>query len=227
LQITGTCRIYHYPISRERFELTVDTRRSHNGRNITAQDFGNAIHEALNFDSSFGLTQANTQFQIIGKQIVDLEDLNAHELVEHRASLTRKDASSGDSLHLDPLRLQTLLADSDTSYFDIASLAKSRVRVEALSNTPPLPAAQVQQAAGEVGLLLLAMADGEIPAAPTTGTADYSSVRAPKDRVNAWLTNEKLPVEFGWKPAPRQYTITDLGSLAQVILVARNSSLSM
>jgi hypothetical protein len=217
--------LYEFSLSdsRERCKLTVDSGRPHDGRNITAQDFGNAIHDAINFDISFGLGQANLQLSIIGKQVVDLEDLNAHELVEHRASLTRDDASSGDSIHLDPSRLTALLADSDTTYLDISSLAKSRVRVEALSGAPPLPANQVQQAAGEVGLIMLAMADGEIPVPPSSGTLDYSNVRAPKDRLNAWLTDERLPVEFGWKPAPRQYLLTDLSGLTQAVLAARSA----
>lgn len=201
-----------------------DMRRPHDGRNITAPDFGAAIHDALNFDSSFGETQANIQFQIIGKQIVDLEDLNAHELVEHRASLTRDDASSGDSLHLDPTRLKTFLADSDTKYVDVSSLIKSRIRVEALSGPPALPDAQALQSAGEAGLLLLAMADGELPATPANGTADYSAYRAPKDRLNAWFTKERLPVEFGWKPAPRQYVFSDVVGLAQLVSAGSQSA---
>jgi hypothetical protein len=131
-------------------------RRPHDGRNITAEDFGNAIHDALAFDTSFGVAQANLQLQKLNKQIVDLENLNAHEVVEHRASISRKDAPA-DTIHVDPSRLPPFLADADNGYHDVSSLIKTRNRVEALSGVPPLTVAFAQQSAGEAGLLLLAM----------------------------------------------------------------------
>lgn len=201
--------------------LTLGPQRPHNGRNITAPDFGKAIHDALNFDITAGEDQANLQLQALGRTVVDLEDLNAHEIVEHRASLTRNDASSGDSIHIDLSRLRAMLADSTTDYINVNSLAKSRVRVEALSS--PLTTGQVQQSAGEGGLLLMAMSTVEIP---TNGSTDFSNIIAPKDRVNAWFTNERLPVEFGWKPAPRQYKFADVGGLTGAILTLREADLA-
>lgn len=196
--------------------------RPHDGRNITAKDFGKAIHDALNFDITAGEDQANLQLGALGVQVVDLEDLNAHDIVEHRASLTRNDASSGDSIHIDLPRLQAMLADSTTDCIDISSLAKSRVRVEALS--PPITAGQVQQSAGEGGLLLLAMSTVEVPVNSTD--FNFTKITTPKDRVREWMTFERLPVKFGWKPAPRQYKFADVGGLTGAILALRQVELS-
>lgn len=128
--------------------------RPHNGRNVTAHDIGVAIHDALAFDTSFGETQANAQLGAINKPVIDLEDLNAHEIIEHRASISRKDAPE-DTIHVDLSRLPPFLADANNGFHDVSSLIKTRNRVETLS--PPLTPAFAQQSAGEAGLLLMAM----------------------------------------------------------------------
>ncbi|RYP64914.1 hypothetical protein DL771_008546 [Monosporascus sp. 5C6A] len=200
----------------------------HGGRNLTIQDFGAALHEGLNLHVSFGQMLAAQAFQLLGKGSIDLVDLGTPEVTEHRASLTRNDHSSGDSLRLDPERLKALLADSDTDYLDVASMARSRVRVEELSGPPPLSAMAQTQAAGEVGLILLAMSDGPIPKG--TGVADpaaaYSGLRAPKDRVAAWLAKEELPVAQGWTPAPREMTLADLSPLTLYVKTVKEALLS-
>ncbi|RYP53761.1 hypothetical protein DL768_001361 [Monosporascus sp. mg162] len=200
----------------------------HDGRNLTIQDFGVAIHEGLNLHVSFGQSLATQAFQLLGLGSIDLVDLNTPEVTEHRASLTRNDHSSGDSLRLDPERLEALLADSDTEYLDVASMARSRVRVEALSGPPPLSATAKTQTAGEVGLILLTMSDGPIPegASVTDPAAAYGGLRAPKDRVAAWLAKEELPVAQGWRPAPREMTLADLSPLTSYVNTAREALLS-
>ncbi|CAG8955644.1 hypothetical protein HYFRA_00009598 [Hymenoscyphus fraxineus] len=190
-----------------------------NGRNITAKGFGKAIHEGLGFNITAGEDQANLQLQALGKQVVDLEELNAHEVLEHRASLTRDDFP-GDTIHNNPSRLEAMLADSSTDYLDINSFAKSRVRVEAL--TAPLTTAHIQMSAGEAGLFILALTSGLLP---VNGT-NFDELTVPKDRARAWLTLEKLPVDFGWKPARRQYVFGDVFGLTGAILALRSSLLS-
>ncbi|RYO92261.1 hypothetical protein DL766_001752 [Monosporascus sp. MC13-8B] len=200
----------------------------HDGRNLTIQDFGAALHEGLNLHVSFGAGLAAQAFQLLGADRIDLVDLNTPEVTEHQASLTRNDHSSGDSLRLDPGRLEALLADSDTDYLDVASMARSRVRVEELSGRPPLSALVETQAAGEVGLLLLAMSDG--PISEGAGVVDlaaaYGDLRAPKDRVAAWLTKEELPVAQGWRPAAREMTLADLLPLTLYVKNAKGALLS-
>ncbi|RYP61140.1 hypothetical protein DL769_007852 [Monosporascus sp. CRB-8-3] len=200
----------------------------HDGRNLTIQDFGAALHEGLNLHVSFGEGLAAQAFQLLGMGGIDLVDLNTPEVTEHRASLTRNDHSSGDSLSLVPERLQALLADSDTDYLDVASMARSRVRVEALSGPPPLSAIAETQTTGEVGLILLTMSDGPIPegAGVMDPAAAYGSLRVPKDRVAAWLAKEELPVAQGWRPAPREMTLADLSPLTSYIKKTKEALLS-
>lgn len=197
----------------------------HSGRNLTITGIADGINIALNFDVAFGQAFAAQAFALLGLETIDLEDLGTADVTEHRASLTRNDASSGDSLRLDPGRLEALLADSGTGYLDAASLARSRARVEALSGPPALEGLAATQALGEAALLLLAMADGPVPLpeATTNGTAGaaYDELRAPKDRVAAWLGAERLPVEQGWRAAERALTVEDVRGVSAAVAAAQ------
>ncbi|CAH0024850.1 unnamed protein product [Clonostachys rhizophaga] len=132
-------------------------------------------------------------FSLLGKELIDLEEPNAHGITEHDASLTWEDFP-GDSLHVNIDQLNALLADTSDSYLSVASLVRSRNRVEALS--PPLTAAFKGQSLGEAALILMIMSQDPIP--PTGTAEDYGRLRAPKDRVSLWLSYERLPVEAGW-----------------------------
>lgn len=182
------------------------------------QDIAEACQTALNFDVGFGLQLGAAAFQLLGgKETIDLEDLNTPGATEHRASLTRDDAGEGrDSLHLNPDRLRAMLDDSDDpDYLTVASLAKTRVRVQAASGPPPLEGTGLTMALGESGLLLLSMAEG-----PVSDPVDIAALRAPKNRVSAWLLTEELPVEFGWQPASRALTIADVATLSRAVVAA-------
>ena len=193
--------------------------RPHSGKNLTVQDIAEACQTALNFDVGFGLQLGAAAFQLLGgKETIDLEDLNTAGATEHRASLTRDDAGEGrDTLRVNPDRLRAMLDDSDDpDYLTVASLAKTRLRVEAASGLPPLEGHGLTMALGESGLLLLGMADG-----PISAPIDSAALRAPKDRVSAWFLTEELPVELGWQPASRVLTIADVAALSQAVVAAQ------
>ncbi|KAI8949847.1 putative chloroperoxidase [Xylaria longipes] len=190
----------------------------HNGRNITAQDFGNAVFEATNWHEDFGILASTAALAKLGKSALDLEELNSSPGGEHPASLTRKDASSGDSKTIDTARVAQLLADSKTNFLTIDSVAKTRNRLDASSN-PPLTASELGVAQGEAALMMLLMRDTyvSLPA----NEQDLSTLRAPKERTRVWLLQEKFPTAQGWKPAEELVQVADLGPVNTAIVDAQ------
>ncbi|KAI1127275.1 putative chloroperoxidase [Nemania abortiva] len=206
----------------------------HNGRNITAQDIGNAIFESTNWHSDFGILPATGALKNLGLTALNLADLNSTPGGEHPASLTRKDASSGDSNTIDTARVTQLLADSKTNYLTVDSVAKTRNRLDTSSN-PPLTEFQLGVAQGEAALMMVLMRDtcmySLIPEtlaamAPIVlenvslqnSSKDISTLRAPKDRTRVWLLEEKFPTAQGWKPAEEVVQLADLGPVSSAIV---------
>jgi hypothetical protein len=190
----------------------------HNGRNITAQDIGNAIFQSTNWAADFGLFPANAALKNLNLTVLNLEDLNSPAGGEHPASLTRKDASAGDSLHIDTARVQQLLADSSTSFLTIESVAKSRNRVDKVSKPPPT-AQELGVGQGEAALMMLLMRDTYVSL--QTSEQDLSKLRAPKDRTRVWLLQEEFPTAQGWRPAEEVVQIADLGPVNTAIVASQ------
>ncbi|KAI3326976.1 Cloroperoxidase [Xylariaceae sp. AK1471] len=187
----------------------------HDGRNITAQDVGTAIVQSTNWVADFGLLAANAALKKLNLTAFNLADLNSPAGGEHPASLTRKDASSGDSLSIDTARVQQLLADSSTNFLTIDSVAKSRNRVDKISK--PAPTAQeLAVGQGEAALMMLLMRDTYVSL--QTSEQDPSTFRAPKDRTRVWLLQEQFPTAQGWKPAEQVVQLADLGPINTAIV---------
>ncbi|KAI1361898.1 putative chloroperoxidase [Xylaria arbuscula] len=185
----------------------------HDGRNITVEDIGNAIFDATNWVADFGIKPATFAFQGLGKTSIQLSDLNNPKGGEHVASLTRNDASSGDSNTISSTRVTQFLADSKTNFVTIESLAKTRNRLDTTSN--PLPTAQeISIGQGEGALLMLLMRDtyGALSAINAT------TIRAPKERTKVWLLEEKFPTAQGWKPAEVTVQLTDTAPVSAAIV---------
>ncbi|TGJ84660.1 hypothetical protein E0Z10_g4128 [Xylaria hypoxylon] len=187
----------------------------HDGRNITIQDFGNAIFESTNWDANFGIFPATAAFKNLGVTKINLADLNSIPGGEHPASVTRKDASSGDSNTIDTARITQLLSDSKTNFLTIDSVAKTRNRLDKSSN-PPLTASQLGVAQGEAALMLLLMRDTYVSL--PTNEKNATTLRAPKDRTRVWLLEEKFPTAQGWKPAEVVVQPADLGPVNNAIV---------
>jgi hypothetical protein len=182
------------------------------GRNITIEMFGKAVNTALGWDAQVGIIPATGAFKVLGaNHTIDLEQLNNRTSgLERPASLARAD----DSNDVVPARVLAVLADSDDkTYITAASLGRSRHRVELAS---PLTPAQQSPAQGEAGFILALMLDGTVPAAGTEGV-DYTKLKAFKDRVQEWLTFERLPVEIGWRPSEREVSLADLAPINAAI----------
>ena len=138
----------------------------------------------------------------------DLDMLDKHDFViEHDASLSRADASTGDNHSFN----QTIW-DTVTAYFDgqkdatIPTAAKAkfnRVTTES-ARDPKFSYGPVQFifSYGETAIYLSTMGD------PTTGVA-------PVNYVNVLFEEERLPYAEGWRPTVAP---TTLASLAAMVL---------
>ncbi|KAI2627217.1 Cloroperoxidase [Xylaria nigripes] len=190
----------------------------HNGRNITAQDIGNAIFESTNWHPDFGLVLANGTLQALGVSILDLSDLNSTAGGEHPASLTHKDVNPGDSVSVNASRIAAMLVDSRTNFLTIDSVARTRNRLDA-SSCPALTASQLAAAQNEASLMMLLMRDTSVSL--QTNEEDPSTLRAPKDRVSAWLLEERFPTAQGWRPAEDIVQFTALGSINAALVASQ------
>lgn len=151
-----------------------------------------------------------------GNDSFDLEDLNKPGILQHISSLTRKDVTPTESnIAVDGERVSALLDDSTAEYINAASLAKSRLRVEALSKPLKLSTKEQLFAYVEASLVLMMMKEGEVPSAFSFPSA--KTWTAPKDRVRAWLMEERLPEELGWKRSERQIGTLDLLPIMKAI----------
>ena len=102
------------------------------------------------------------------------------------------------------------------SYLNTSSLGRTRVRRERESikiGNPPLSDLFEVGARGEAALLLLIMSDDTGPI-----TADNTdSCKAPKQRVQSWLVNERFPTDQGFTRPTRQIQLSESTFLAQGI----------
>lgn len=163
----------------------------------------------MNTDPKFGTAPAALFVKGWGKDVFSLADLNTHGILEHVASLSREDQTViSKSAKVSPLRVATLLADSDTEFITPKSIAKTRTRVEALSAPTKLNVQETVLAYIEASLLLMFMNDGPLPSAGTNPPG--SAYKAPKNRVRAFLTEERFPTELGWKVSERTIPVVDL-----------------
>jgi hypothetical protein len=176
-----------------------------------------ALTDAINFKPEDSLFLAQSHFGRLQKTVINLSDLNTHNLNEHDASNTREDFP-GDTLHVSKARVDALLKDSSKNYIDAASLAKTRDRVEAIL---PVPANLQVQADGETAFILQIMSTVQV--AEDFTPEQVRALQAPKDRVELWLKNEQLPVQFGWKAPAKPFTLAAGGLITNEIVAAEAS----
>ncbi|KAG8417466.1 hypothetical protein J3458_004970 [Metarhizium acridum] len=188
----------------------------HNGRNISVKHFGDAVVEALNTVPAYGTRPASVFFKGWGKDSFDLEDLNTPGILQHISSLSRDDMTPMErNIAVDVARVSALLEDSPTDYVDAASMAKSRLRVEALSEPERLSSREQLLAYMEASLVLMMMKEGEVP--PAFSFPSAKTWIAPKERVRVWLTEERLPDELGWKRSERKLGVLDLVPIMKAV----------
>lgn len=190
------------------------SQRPHNGRNLTAALIENAFTNFLNVEAGFAAAVQDFT-NAWGHDVFNLHDLNAPDILQHIASLTRDDYTSQNP-HVRPNlhRIESLFDDSPSLHIDIDSIAKSRLRVQAESHPNMLSKARFDAALFEASMVLVMMSDN-VPDA--TSNPPLSAYQAPKDRLRMWFEQERFPVELGWQPSKRPVKLADLNPAIKAI----------
>ncbi|PTB63392.1 Cloroperoxidase [Trichoderma citrinoviride] len=187
----------------------------HHGHNITASQIENAFTRFLNVEAGFA-DPARDFAKAFGHDVFNLVDLNTPGIIQHITSLTRDDYTPEEPhLKADPLRIERLLADSDTPFLTVDSIAKSRLRLIKESEPRVLPDNQVTFTLFEAAMTLTMMSDD-------SPDADFhpppSAYKGPKDRIRTWFEEERFPTEFGWKPSRRTIKLADMNPAIDAIV---------
>lgn len=128
-----------------------------------------------------------------GQQYLNLDQMAAHDAIEHDVSLSRLDYGQGDNLHPQPHLIEELLAASsdggkNLSMKDLALHRIHRFETQKRENKDlHYTALSHELGCGEVALLLKMFGDGE-------------KVRC--DYIKALFEDERLPYDEGWKAKP-------------------------
>jgi hypothetical protein len=150
----------------------------------------------ISYMSMVNLSNVTTfldSLDILENGLINLDNLAKHGIIEHDASLTRKDLAEGDQITLQPNLVQELLDDSPNEYITMESLARTRVRRDeySVSKGSGIPMNMVQQllSFGEAATILEAFGER---------VEGYKELVTRKEYVKTWLLEERFP--DGWKP---------------------------
>ncbi|KAL4901180.1 hypothetical protein BDW74DRAFT_86668 [Aspergillus multicolor] len=179
------------------------------GRNITREGLADGLVQSINFSQEL----ADSMFDLIlsmdpSATDFDLDMLNAHNVGEHDASLSRLDAYFGNNHAFNP----SVFAQS-TSYWTQSTvtaqmLANSKVarqiHSKAFNPTYTYPESVETTSHTETGFPILAFGDIE------KGTVA-------KAVVEYWFQNERLPTEAGWTVREEPVTAQQMGAVSQMI----------
>jgi hypothetical protein len=126
-----------------------------------------------------------------GKPVLDLDEMAIANVIEHDISLTRRDhaQTEGNCAPQTDLISELLACSKDGKVLtleDLAAFRKRRIEQQRKDNPScKYDTFQHQLACGEIALILGVIGDGK-------------SVRL--DYAKAFLQEERLPIEEGWKP---------------------------
>lgn len=165
----------------------------------------------------FGLAEAATRLVgTVGLQAsttgdantFNLEDLNAHEVIEHDGSMSREDINSGNSLAFSDAAWKRTLAswgDVDTITFEVAG-AERKARFEyGAANNPDFNATFANSGSLlEYSLILSAFGD------VTKGNANAAQIKY-------LIEKERLPIELGWQPPTTNITVASAQAMSASI----------
>ncbi|VDB85357.1 unnamed protein product [Peniophora sp. CBMAI 1063] len=163
------------------------------GRAITVPELVRAMKEVYHVSVPLGSVLAAVGAVWCGNGwSLNLDDLAAHNKIEHDASLTHDDARATDKyapIPSNPELVQRFLAVSGKNYLTLDDLVTYRAQRDA-TLTKPLSTVHNIIAVGELALTQQAFQDPE--------------GRLPKDHLRAWYGEDRLPL--GWS-IPRDTVI--------------------
>lgn len=146
-------------------------------------------HPLQSLFGAFGMRTPHETDPKTGIQVLNLDQLAQHNIIEHDVSLSRLDFAQGDNLSPQKhLISQILSASRDGKYLtidDIVELRKQRFATQK-QNNPKLEFGSQQEvlASAEAALLLKVFGDGE---------------KVEVGYVRAFFVDERMPLEEGWK----------------------------
>ncbi|KAJ7895617.1 Cloroperoxidase [Mycena olivaceomarginata] len=180
------------------------------GKNISIPDMLQAALDGFNVGpdtiiqaAKFGLLSGDDPTTL------NLDALQLHNLVEHDASISRNDFAIGDNLHFNETVFSTLAnANPGVDFYNATSagqvmhdrLADSLARNPTTTNTRKEFELRIRESA----LYLSILGD------PVTGVA-------PKNFVQIFFREERLPVAEGWTRSPTLITSASMAPMSRVI----------
>ncbi|KAJ7579896.1 Cloroperoxidase [Mycena floridula] len=180
------------------------------GRNLTpdiviqaSQDGFNVAADVLFFPARQSLTTGTTL------ETFTLDDIKLHNNIEHDASLSRGDFALGDNLHFNETIYQTLAnSNPGVDFFNATSagqVQKERLAISQATNPNNINTSKEFGArTGQSALYLSVFGD------PITGVA-------PKEFVNIFFREERMPIEEGWKRPNVSINRATAGPLTAII----------
>ncbi|EIM82419.1 Cloroperoxidase [Stereum hirsutum FP-91666 SS1] len=185
-----------------------------NGSNITTNMILQAAVDAYNVQPHVLSLAAKIGMLVSAESdTLSLDDINMHENIEHDASTSRGDYYFGDNHSFNETIFQTLVNVSDQNldtYNGTTAGQSQKARLEdSIARNPELINTNKEFTirTRESSLYLAVMGNA------STGIA-------PKEYVNIFFREDRLPIEEGWKRSDVPITSTLLDAIAQEIKAA-------
>ncbi|KAL4783568.1 Chloroperoxidase [Aspergillus varians] len=183
----------------------------HDGRNLTRAAIVKGLGNGLNFDP----TLASLMFDMAivanpaeNATFFTLDHLNRHNVLEHDASLSRTDSYFGSNHIFNATIFEQSRAFWTNSTLTADMLANSKLARQVVSKAFN-PTYTFTENTEQFSL-------GEI-AAPIIAFGDIDSATVPKNLVEYFFLNERLPTELGWNAKNQTITLQDVTTVSAII----------
>ncbi|KAL5375471.1 hypothetical protein DPSP01_011170 [Paraphaeosphaeria sporulosa] len=181
------------------------------GRNITKANAVKGLTTGLNFNAS--LAELMWEQAIIANPAPNatfftLDQLNVHNVLEHDASLSRTDAAFGNNHVFNETVFNTSRAfwTADTVTAEMLANSKLYRQIESRAFNPDYRFTEVTEA----------FSLGEV-AAPIIAFGDIEEFTVPKNLLEYFFLNERLPEELGWSKKEHVMSLEDIMKVSQAI----------
>uniref|UniRef100_A0A0W0GAB7 Putative Cloroperoxidase n=1 Tax=Moniliophthora roreri TaxID=221103 RepID=A0A0W0GAB7_MONRR len=194
----------------QRFRLANHGYLPRNGQNITISMILQAAFDGYHIEPSALILPAKVGLITSSEpETLTLDDLKRHGVIEHDASISREDFALGDNLHFNEAVFETMAnANPGSDVYNITSAARVlQVRLaDSLARNPNVTNSETEftNRILEGATYLSVMGDA------STGVA-------PKNFVQIFFREERLPIEEGWKRSSSPITLASLFQLANLI----------
>ncbi|KDQ21598.1 hypothetical protein BOTBODRAFT_26034 [Botryobasidium botryosum FD-172 SS1] len=172
------------------------------GKNLDLATLVKAQHDVFNFSVELATSIATAGLMLCGSNgTLNLNDLDAHNVIEHDASLTRADAATGDDHTIVPWIVEEVLSySSDGEVMTLDDFARARVAREAhlpdarLNGTSYVVAASTESVFSHHAFL------------------DESGRGARVEDLRTWYLEERLP--YDWAPPAHELGLEEVTKAA-------------